>query len=195
MIIYYVARFFLGVYFRIVYRVKITGKENIPKKGCAVICSNHLSAMDPIALGVLIKRPISFLAKKELFRNKILGSLFLAARIIPVDRSKTDAKAYKTAIEYLKAGRMLGIFVQGTRFEDSEVKEAKSGAVLFAIKGEANIIPVGITANYRFFSKVTINMGEPFDLSEHFGKKLRSDNLSEISEQVAERINKLTIHA
>ena len=109
--------FYLPVraYFRLVFRVRVEGLENIPESGATVLCCNHLSMLDPVILIAWSPRQTSFMAKSELFHNKLLGWLLRGLDIIPINRGKVDVGAMKACLKWLKAGRMLGIFPEGTR--------------------------------------------------------------------------------
>ncbi len=192
MALYYIARFIAGV-FCLLYRVKVTGINNVPKEGAVVLCSNHLSGKDPIIQAVVMKRPVRFIAKKELFDTPVLGFFMRAWRMISVDRKKSDAGAYRTAIDALKNKEVLGIYVQGTRVKPDEASEAKSGAVLFALKGQAVIVPVWIGPRYKMFSRLCVNFGEPISLAEYQGKKLKSEEMAEIAEGILTRISGLAL--
>ena len=114
-------------------------------------------------------------------------------KAIPVDRSSTDMKAFKLAIEYLKNGEILGIFAQGTRVKEGEEMNAKAGVALFALKSEAPVVPVCITGNYKLFSKVLINFGEPIRFDEYRNKKFKTKDLENIAENIMKKIYDLRV--
>ncbi len=111
--------------FKIYFRYKVKGRENIPLKGAFILASNHLSYLDPVFLGVCIKRKLSFMAKSELFKNKFFSLLIKTLGAFPVKRNTSDFKALKEAINRIKKGEILVIFPQGTRTKDKNAPPLK----------------------------------------------------------------------
>ncbi len=185
------ARACLGFIFRIIFRLRLRNAEKIPSEGAVVLCFNHLSILDAIVAGVAIKRPIVFLGKDELFHVPLLKHAIRALNVIPVDRANPSTDTYKMALAALANARPLGIFIQGTRVRPEETRGAKAGAVMFAHKGGANIVPIGIKATYRPFSKVIINVGDTIDMTEYHGKRLPKEQMTAISDSVMDTINEL----
>src|SRR6056297_2293019 len=93
--IYQIIRLFLLVIFKIFFRIKVNGKDNLPEDGGVIIMSNHISAYDPPLLAAIFARPVRFMAKKELFENPIMRFVLYLADSFPVDRSRTDITAVK----------------------------------------------------------------------------------------------------
>lgn len=178
---YRLARGAAKLYYRLFFRVKIVGEENL-SGGAYVICPNHKSLNDPPLMGVCINTPIKFMAKEELFENKLMGAALPALGAFPVKRGKSDIAALKTAISTVKNGENLVIFPEGTRSPKEHLNEGKSGAALIAAKAGVNIVPVGICGRYRLFSRITVNIGKPIDMSEYFGKKVDSKTLAYITD-------------
>lgn len=152
--------------FKVVYNLKISGQDNIPIDNAYVVVCNHISLGDVIILGVACNRQIYFMAKKELFRIPLLSGLIKALGAFPVDRKGNPAAAVKTSIRYLKDGRLVGMFPQGTRSRNISVEdtEFKSGAAFAAYKSGVGIIPVFIkTKNQKFklFARTEIIFGTP----------------------------------
>jgi 1-acyl-sn-glycerol-3-phosphate acyltransferase len=180
------------VLLKIMFRVKVTGTENIPKSGGAIVCGNHISAWDPVLIAVAVKRNLRFIGKKELFENKALAWLFHSLGAFPVDRENTDMVAYKTAIKLLQGGQMLMLFSQGHRQKTMELSSNKAGVAFFGIKAQVPIVPVGITASYKLFSKASIRIGKPIYLDRYYGARLKTELLEEITEDTVNEIIKLT---
>lgn len=152
---------FVALAFHIYFGFKIIGRENIPEGGC-VVCPNHVQLSDPpfaaVALGHTV--PLRLMAKKELFRNRLFSWLIAALGAFPIDREGTDITAIKTALGEVRAGRKLIIFPQGTR--DAAEGETKKGAAMLAVKTRAPILPMYISEDKGFRSKVKIVIGKPF---------------------------------
>lgn len=152
---------FIGLAFHIHCGYKVTGRENIPAGGC-VICPNHSDVIDPplVAAAMGNKYSIRIMAKKELFSKKWFGRLLTWLGAFPVDRSRADIAAIKTALQAVKDGNKLLIFPQGTR--DADEGETKGGAAMLAIKTKAPIVPVYVTENKGFRTHAHVIFGEPF---------------------------------
>jgi 1-acyl-sn-glycerol-3-phosphate acyltransferase len=113
-----------------------------------------------------------FLAKKELFKNSIMGNYLRKMNCIPLHRQGSDRRAIKAAFDVLRQGNPLMLFPEGTRSKDGRMHEAKDGLGLLALRGKAKIIPVYVGGTFkllhRFLRKrVTVTFGHPIDIS-HF---------------------------
>ena len=188
---YNIAKYVLRLMYLFMFRVEVRGVENIPKDGPVIICANHSSNFDPISTAIYSKRPVCFKDKKELFSNAFMKRLMKSLNAFPVDRDSADMKSFKTTLEILKKGKVLGIFAQGRRVKEGEKKDAKAGVALFALKGNAVVIPAGISGNYKLFSKVRINYGKPVNIDEYRGKRVRTETLELITEKIMTEVEKL----
>ncbi|MBE6008644.1 MAG: 1-acyl-sn-glycerol-3-phosphate acyltransferase [Lachnospiraceae bacterium] len=186
--IYKYLRHIAGLLFGIIFKYRVHGVENVPEEGAAILCANHLSMWDPFAVVFALKRLPCFIAKKELFENKLLAWICRDLKAFPVDRGKMDMKAIKTALKVLKDGELLGIFAQGTRVKEGEDVAAKAGVAFFAVKSGAPVIPVAIKTNYRLFSRVDVYFGEPISFEEMKGKKVSAEELNEIAEGIMAKV-------
>lgn len=121
----------------------VHGAERVPKGGALIVASNHHRFFDPVFVCMAVPRRVQWMAKKELFVPPLRKFLhFLGS--FPVDRGGGGRSAIRSAISYLKAGWALGIFPEGTLQRDRESGEAKSGAIMLAVRGDARIVPVFI---------------------------------------------------
>ena len=182
------AKVVFWIYYHVFYRLRVEGLENIPKDGGVILCANHLSFHDPILLCLLSKRIVHMLGKKELFKNKFVAALLKKLYAIPVDREKTDMTAYRSVLKVLEDGGAVGIFSQGTRTKEFDAKEAKAGVALFAMKGNANVVPVFIDANYKLFSRIHIRFGKVLTFDEYRGQRVKSEQLAEVADIVMDAI-------
>lgn len=174
----------------IIYRFEVTGRENIPKEGAFLLCSNHIHAFDPIALAIFMKRCPKFMAKKEIFRRRFFGWFLKNFGAYPLDReAKADMQAFRTTMDTLKNGEGVIIFSQGTRMKDFD--NAKSGVAVFALKSGAPIIPAGIRASYKLFSKVHVHYGDPIPMDEFAGQKVKTELVEKVMETVIKRVSAL----
>lgn len=180
---YSVARVLVKGVLHLLYRIRIEGKENIPTEGTYVVCANHKSMMDPPLLCCCLPFPVRFMAKEELFRNKLLGWILYAAGAFPIRRGKSDVGALRSAIKMLESNESVAIFPEGTRSKGDTMKRGKQGAALIAIKAGVNILPVGIEGDYKLFHKVTFRIGKVISLEEFFEKKTTGDELQAVTDE------------
>lgn len=190
---YRFARSLVKLYYRIIFRMDIVGKENIPTEGGAVLCCNHMSNYDPLTMAAFTKRQVRYIAKKELFAKPLFAKLMYGLGAFPVDRETTDMKALKTAIKVLKNGELLGIFAEGTRVKEGEAKAAKAGVALFALKGNAPIVPVAVSSTYKFRAVVHVRYGKPIYLDEYKGQKVTTEMMEEITEKVMQKVREMRV--
>lgn len=176
------ARGLVKLYYRIVFRVKAEGLENLEPGQNYVVCPNHKSLNDPPLLGTCVKTPLRFMAKEELFENKLFGVLIRALGAFPVKRGEGDLAALKSAIKLLKDGENLVVFPEGARSPKEHLHKGKSGAALIAVKAGVDIVPVGIRGTYKPFTKMTVRFGKPIRLGEYFGKRVDTDTLQDITD-------------
>ncbi len=175
----------------IVYRIKINGKENIPDDGAALICPNHVHALDAVLVVVHAKRRINVLAKEELFEHRALRWLAKIFGVYPVKQNSADLSAIKTSLKILKNKELLLIFPEGTRNGLARGVPVKNGPMTIAIKAGVPIVPVGIKGNFKAFSKVTINIGKPIYYDEYKDKINDKEVVSKLTEDLIKEIVRL----
>ncbi len=186
--------------FKVIYNLKISGAENVPDDGSYVVVCNHISLGDVIILGVACRRQIHFMAKKELFKIPLLSGLIKVLGAFPVDRKGNPAGAVKASIRYLKDGRLVGMFPQGTRSRNISVEdtEFKTGAAFAAYKSEAGIIPAFIkTKNQKFklFSRTDIAFGTPIPFDKLCFSEGGRDELENATQIIKDAVFELEIKA
>ena len=182
----------LALPIRFFYPTKFIGKDNIPKGPC-IIASNHTSNLDSVILAVHTWEKKYYVAKKELFKNKLVGSFLKTMGAIKIDRQSTDVAAIKNCLKVLKNGKKLVIFPEGTRHDNAnmEMGEVKHGVAMFAIKAKAPIVPMFIAKKPKFWRKNKVVIGEPFTLEEFYGNKLDNETLSQASNIISNRLDSL----
>lgn len=189
---YNIARIATKIYMNIMYSVTVIGKENVPKKGNYIICSNHKTQLDPVALGLVTDRQLHFMAKKELFdKNRFLDRLLRMLGAFPVARDVADVSAIKSAMRFLKRGELFAMFPEGTRTEEMDLSKAKAGISMISIKSKSPIIPVHIESEYKFRKPLKITVGKPFSFESHYGKKLETEEYIELSKEILREIYSL----
>lgn len=185
-----IIKFALNVFFTIYFRIEKRGEENIPKEGAYVIAPKHLSNWDgPVVVARMKRNDIYALAKQELFINKFVKYIAKKVHALPVKRNGQDTSVVKESVRILKQGNILIVFPEGTRNGIEKHGKIHSGAVIMANMARVPIIPVGIQATYKPFSKVIINYGKPIDLGE---KKLTKEEIEETTKKLQDKIIELT---
>ena len=184
--LYKIVRPILKFLFLNLYRPKIIGSENIPKEGRIILAGNHTNNFDCVLLMSSTKRCIHFLAKVELFKG-FKKVIFSNLGLIPVDRSKKNPDALKTAKMYLENDMVIGIFPEGTFSKTDELLPFKIGAVKMAYDTDTTIVPFAITGKYKLFSKdLKITFGKPLSISDDLD--IENNNLRDlISKMVGDK--------
>lgn len=160
---FYICKWLVWIAMKIAFSVKLEGKENIPKDTNCIFTSNHRTNADPPLISCGLKGKHSFMAKEELFKNKLFGWLIRNLGAFPVSRGKGDTAVLDTAVERLENGCNLMIFPEGTRSKDGKVHRGHSGAAVIAARSGKPVIPVGIVfgEKLKFRTKITVKYGEP----------------------------------
>ncbi|TDC60139.1 1-acyl-sn-glycerol-3-phosphate acyltransferase [Actinomadura sp. GC306] len=188
----------LGLFKALNVKFRLEGTEHIPRTGGAVLVSNHVSYLDFIFAGLAAhpaKRLVRFMAKKEIFDNRVGGPLMRGMHHIPVDRN-AGASSYAAALKALKGGEIVGVFAEATISRSFTVKEIKSGAVRMAVAGKVPLVPVALWGPQRMWTKgrkrrllqrnvpVTILVGEPM-----YPK--RGDDYEQVTRELRARLAEL----
>lgn len=178
-------------YCKIVYRMEVVGKENIPKTGPVIVCGNHRTFLDPPLIEVTTGRFTRFLAKEELTKNKFLAFLGWVFDAILVKRDSKEVKAIKESLKALKDGECIALFPEGTRNGLQKGEQVKDGAAFFAVRSGAKVVPCGIKGGTKGDWKVTVTYGKPLDYSAYKGAKDK-ETLDKITNEIMDNIIKLT---
>ena len=167
---YTIAHTAVNILWHIWFRLEFRGKENVPKKGPFVFCSNHVSGLDPtiVCLGVPPRIKLRFIGKAELFENPFLRILFeKGLGCFPIERGSADMGALDKAVNIVKDGGALAIFPEGTRSKDGYLQRFKSGMSLIVQKTKADVLPCNITYldGKKFRGRIIVNYGPviPFE--------------------------------
>lgn len=149
--------------FKLKYRTKYIGTENVPDEGAYILASNHTSAVDPIMIGIGMKRQVLFMAKDELFKNRFLNWFLRKLGAFPVDRGKADTDSIRHFEDVLKEGYLMGIFIEGTRSKDGTFLKPKNGCSLIAWDTKTPVIPVCHTLIGK---RVWFHFGKPLSMED-----------------------------
>jgi 1-acyl-sn-glycerol-3-phosphate acyltransferase len=175
----------LGPWLKLIFRPQVTGLENVPDDGPAILASNHLSFSDSIFMPLMVKRKVTFVAKAEYFTGKGLKGwltkmFFVGTGTIPVDRSggRAAQAALETQLKVLRAGNLAGIYPEGTRSPDGRLYRGKTGVARLALESGAPVIPVVMLNADEIqppgkliprIKRVKIRFGRPLDFSRYAG--------------------------
>jgi 1-acyl-sn-glycerol-3-phosphate acyltransferase len=174
--------------------LKAYGLQNVPKRGGVLIVSNHQSYLDPGVLGVKIKRPMSFMAKSELFVNKFFSGMITAVNAYPVRQGDGDVGAVRETINRLQEGHVLVMFPEGGRTEDGEIDKMEGGMGLIVRRAgpAVKVVPAAIYGAYQAWPRQSI-LPHPSPVRVKYGPALDISHLraSEIVKILDKEIHRL----
>ena len=177
-------------------KVEEFGKENLPKKGGYVLCSNHVHWMDPIVYVCENKRKVYAIAKEELFSNPFKAWVMRRLALIPVKRDarSNNNDSIEEDVYKLKKGELVLIYPEGTRFGLKKGIKPKKGAALMALEARVPIIPMAIVGSFKPNTKMRVIFDKPMDISEYYpkeGERVNLRNLVTVTNKVMDRIVEL----
>lgn len=196
--LYKIFKLLFTITIKILGRYQVIGLQNIPDSGPVLVVSNHISNWDPIMLGVAIPRQVGFLAKEELFNIPIVGFLLKAWGMIPIKRGRVGREALAKPLELLKNGKVVGIFIEGTRNlkNPNTMLKPQPGAAMLALKSEAPVVPVAVINTnqvLRSFKRLKVIIGKPmfFSSKDELDGLKKKEQYSQISKEITLAIQDL----
>jgi len=185
------------------------GMENVPKRGPALMVSNHLSFADHFFGPLPLMRPIYFLGKRDYFTGKGLKGLiskgfFTGVGVVPVDRTGGSAAeaALETGLRILAEGKLLGIYPEGTRAPDNRLYRGKTGVARLALKSRVPVIPMAMINTFelmpsgkvlpRLGVRPGVRFGKPMDFSRYYGREDDREVLRKVTDEIMQEIQKLS---
>lgn len=203
-----IKNFILGPILNILFRPWIRGGENIPKRGAAILASNHLSFVDSIFLPLKVRRPVTFLAKSDYFTGKgVKGALvrwfFKSTGQLPIDRSggKASEDSLNTGLGVLERKLLLGIYPEGTRSPDSKLYRGRTGIARMVLEARVPVVPVAMIdtdkvqplgSKYPKIHRVGVRVGEQLDFSRFAGMEGERVVLRAVTDQIVYQIKQLS---
>lgn len=173
------------------WRFRSIGAEHVPPDGAVIVAANHVSYFDPVVLGCGMGRPLTFLAKKELFAIPVLGRTIAWLGAYPTDRSAGGVAAVRAAIRVLRDGRCVGIFPEGTRNLTGDAAQ-KGGAALLASLTGATVVPAAIvgTRDAKRFRPIRVAYGEALHVPAR-DRKADTDDVEKWTAEIMRQIRLL----
>lgn len=175
----------------------VIGRERVPKHGAMILAPVHMSALDPPLVGAVSPRPVTFMAKEELFKIPGLGFLIRTLGAFPVRRGENDSSAVRFALQSLAEGGTLLVFPEGSRNNGQTMLPIQVGAGLLARKSGAAVVPIGISGTEVMLPKgatrprrahLTLAFGEPFTYADVAKSSEDRENRRAFSRELASRI-------
>ena len=199
---YKVIRFIAKCFFKLFFRLKVYGVENIPKRSC-IIASNHASFFDPPLIAVSCPYEIHFLARSSIFKNRMFSWLIKKLNAHPIGMKANDRKTFKVIFSILRKNQKLLIFPEGARSKKGELTPIKSGIGFIALKSGASIVPTYVDGTYEawprnkkfpsFFQKVSCMFGAPISMEDY--KHLEKEEaIQAVVEKTEKSIKELQQH-
>lgn len=179
-------------------KIEVENIEKLPKEGSVLLASNHLSNWDPVILAISLPRKLHFMAKEELFKIFVLGSIMRNVGTFPVKRGAADRNAIREAIKVLNDNKVLCIFPEGTRSNPGKLLPFQPGVALIAHKANAPLIPLGLSGTNNILVKglrvkVKLVIGDPIFPSQLAEGKINSQQIEEITGILQNKVSDLLI--
>jgi 1-acyl-sn-glycerol-3-phosphate acyltransferase len=205
---YQLSRFLIGPGLHLLARTEITGTDNVPDSGAAILASNHVSILDSFYLPLLLERPVTFAAKSEYFTGKrptdrIVGTYLRATKQLSVDRTGARAgqEMLQAALALLNDGALFGIYPEGTRSPDGRLYRGRTGVGWLALHARVPVIPVAMFGTRRMLppgqkvprpGRVRIKIGKALHFDEYFGQPAGARQRRAVTDRVMEAIQELS---
>ncbi len=191
----FLMRFLVWLLIHTIYRVRVTGTANIPREGPVILACNHVSFVDPLIVGGMIRRPVRFVMYYRIYNIPLLKFIFRTGKAIPIASRKEDpeilAAAFERMHEVLRDGEVLGIFPEGGITRDGEIQEFKPGIDKLITEQPVPVVPMALCnlwgsmfsrrdplhkrRPYKLWAKIELRIGEPIPPEEVNAERLREE--------------------
>jgi 1-acyl-sn-glycerol-3-phosphate acyltransferase len=202
--LYWIVKALVTPFVRVFVRVRVEGREHIPRRGPVILASNHRSFLDSIFIPLVVRRRVTFVAKAEYFDDAKTAWFFRSCGQIPIRREGGSAseRALSSATEVLRAGKVFGIYPEGTRTRDGLLHRGHTGVARLALRCNVPIVPIGLIGTDdvqpidskmpKLFRVVRIRFGEPVDPARYAGREHDHMALRELTDEVMYEICQLS---
>jgi 1-acyl-sn-glycerol-3-phosphate acyltransferase len=202
--LYWIVKALVTPFVRIFVRVRVEGREHIPRRGPVILASNHRSFLDSIFIPLVVRRRVTFVAKAEYFDDPKTAWFFRSCGQIPIRREGGSAseRALSSATEVLRAGKVFGIYPEGTRTRDGLLHRGHTGVARLALRCNVPIVPIGLIGTDdvqpidsrmpKLFRVVRIRFGEPVDPARYAGREHDHMALRELTDELMYEICQLS---
>ena len=167
------------IFFALWLRYRARGLEHIPAAGGGLVLANHQSYLDPLLVGLPLSRPISFLARDNLFRIPVIGLILKNTYVKPINRENASTASIRETVQRAEQGFLCGIFPEGTRSESNEMGEFKPGFIALARRLELPIYPVGIAGTHLALGRGSCLL-KPYRVRVVFGPPILPAEIAEL---------------
>jgi len=197
---YWLCKAVLGPLLRMLFRPYVTGAENLPPSGAAILAGNHTTFLDNLIIPLVVPRRVTFLAKSDYFtgggvKGLLQRHFFSGVGMIPLDRSGGAASeaALRTGLGVLTRGELLGLYPEGTRSPDGRLYRGKTGVARMSLEAGVPVVPVGLIGMFRLqpagrriprLGKVELRIGRPLDFSRYAGMEADRFVLRSITDEI-----------
>ena len=191
----FLMRFLVWMLIHTIYRVRVTGMDNIPDEGPVIVASNHVSFADPLILGGMIRRPVRFVMYYKIYKIPVLNFIFRTGKAIPIagrtENPEILENAYRSMHDVLEAGDVLGIFPEGKITADGELNEFKRGIDKIIAEQPVPVVPVALCnmwgslfsrrdpfhkrRPYKFWSLIELRIGQALPPEEVSAQRLQAE--------------------
>jgi 1-acyl-sn-glycerol-3-phosphate acyltransferase len=202
--LYWIVKGLLTPFIRIFVRIRVEGREHVPKRGAVILACNHRSFLDSFFIPLVVRRRVTFVAKAEYFDDAKTAWFFKSCGQIPIRREGGSAseRALTSAEEVLRAGKVFAIYPEGTRTRDGLLHRGHTGIARLALRCNVPIVPIGMIGSDevqpvdsrmpKLFRPVTIRFGEPIDPDRYAGREHDRMALRELTDEVMYEIRELS---
>lgn len=191
----FLMRFLVWLLIHTIYKVEVKGIENIPETGAAIVAANHVSFVDPLIIGGVIRRPVRFVTYYKIFQLPLLHFIFKTGKAIPIASQKEDPEileqAYVHIHEVIEEGHVLGIFPEGAITSNGEIQTFKKGVERIVSEQPVSVVPMAVCnlwgslfsrrdplvkrRPYKFRALIELRIGEPIPADEVNAQRLEKE--------------------
>jgi 1-acyl-sn-glycerol-3-phosphate acyltransferase len=206
---YWFTKYTLGVALKLVFRPWSRGRQNAPRRGPVFLASNHLSFADHFFGPLPLRRKVTFYAKSEYFTGRglkgfVSRAFFSGVGQIPLDRAGGEAseRALRRGLQVLAAGKVLGIYPEGTRSPDGRLYKGRTGVARIALEARVPVVPCAMIGTFEFLPRGSFHpnwrirpgvvFGAPLDFSRYYGKETNRAVLREVTDEIMREIGRLS---